>query len=267
MAVAMFLSITSNLAYAEALQGTLKTRVPLWTTAEMQLAMSFANLAVPGVGGIAMQVRYLQRQGVDLATAIAAGGLLSTVAYYAVGAAVVPLALALQPGRFTASLIPTDGVAVLLLGVVVVAALTAVIVWAVPLIRRAAGPPIRQAASSVLEALREPRLVVRLIGGNVVVMLMSAGCLAACVAAFGGTAPFGAILGTNIVIGTIASAVPVSGGSTAVAAVGLSGALVALGVPHASAVAAALADQVAFSYLPAIPGWFASRHLARHDYL
>jgi undecaprenyl-diphosphatase len=216
---------------------------------------------------MAMQVRYLQRQGMDLASAVAAGGLLSTVANYAVGAAVVAAALAVQPGRFSASLIPTHGLAVLALGIMGAAALTAALVAGIPRIRRAVGPPMRQAASSVWGALREPRLMVRLVGGNVVVMLMAAGCLAASLAAFGGTAPFGAILATNIVVGTIASAVPVSGGGTAVAAVGLSGALVALGVSQPVAVAAVLANQLAFSYLPAIPGWFATRHLVRNDYL
>src|SRR6202035_3611860 len=54
-------------------------RLPLWPTTELQVAMSFSNLAVPGIGGTGMQVRYLQKQGVDLPSAIAAGGLLATV--------------------------------------------------------------------------------------------------------------------------------------------------------------------------------------------
>jgi uncharacterized membrane protein YbhN (UPF0104 family) len=177
------------------------------------------------------------------------------------------VALAVQPGRFSASLVPTQGLAVLALGIFLAAALAAAVIAGIPRIRRAVGPPLHQAAASVWGVLREPRLVARLVGGNVAVMLLAAGCLAASLAAFGGTAPFGALLATNIVVGTIASAVPVSGGNTAVAAVGLSGALVALGVPHPVAVAAALGDQLAFSWLPAIPGWFASRHLVRHDYL
>jgi undecaprenyl-diphosphatase len=267
IALALVLSLASNIAYAEALEGTVPTHVPLWPTFEVQVAMSFANLAVPGVGGIAMQVRYLQRQGVDLPSAVAAGGLLSTVGNYVVGAVVVAVALAVQPGRFSASLVPTQGLAVLALGIFLAAALGAAVIAGIPRIRRAVGPPMHQAAASVWGVLREPRLVARLVGGNVAMMLLAAACLAASLAAFGGTAPFGALLATNIVVGTIASAVPISGGSTAVAAVGLSGALVALGVPHPVAVAAALGDQLAFSWLPAIPGWFACRHLVRHDYL
>jgi uncharacterized membrane protein YbhN (UPF0104 family) len=116
-------------------------------------------------------------------------------------------------------------------------------------------------------AVRDPRLVAALIGGNLVVILMTGGILAASLAAFGGSAPFGPILVSTIVVQTVASIVPVSGGGTALSAVGLSGALVALGVSEPVAISAALADQAAFMYLPAIPGWFATRHLARNDYL
>jgi uncharacterized membrane protein YbhN (UPF0104 family) len=43
--------------------------------------------------------------------------------------------------------------------------------------------------------------------------------------------------------------------------------LVAFGVREEVAVATALANQLIYFYVPAIPGWFATRHLARRDYL
>jgi len=49
--------------------------------------------------------------------------------------------------------------------------------------------------------------------------------------------------------------------------VGLSGALVAVGVPQEAAVGAVLANQLVVTYLPAIPGWFATEDLIRRDYL
>ena len=61
--------------------------------------------------------------------------------------------------------------------------------------------------------------------------------------------------------------VPIPGGGTAVGTVGLSAVLVSFGIPDNVAVAAALANQLVYSYLPAIPGWFATKHLFRHDYL
>jgi uncharacterized membrane protein YbhN (UPF0104 family) len=82
-------------------------------------------------------------------------------------------------------------------------------------------------------------------------------CLQACLAAFGATLSFWSLLPANIFLGTLASLVPIPGGSTAVASVGLSGALVAFGVPKEIAVAAVLTNQLVVSYLPAVPGWVA----------
>jgi hypothetical protein len=62
-----------------------------------------------------------------------------------------------------------------------------------------------------------------------------------------------------------ASTVSIPGGGTAVGTVGLSAVLVSFGIPDNVAVATALANQL--SYLPAIPGWFATKHLFQHDYL
>jgi uncharacterized membrane protein YbhN (UPF0104 family) len=68
-------------------------------------------------------------------------------------------------------------------------------------------------------------------------------------------------------ISGIAALIPIPGGGTALSAVGLSGALVAVGVPQAAAVGAVLANQLIVTYLPAIPGWFATEDLIRRDYL
>ena len=59
--------------------GTVPINLPLMRTAELQLSMSFSNLAVPAIGGMAAQIRFLQKQGVDLASAVASGGLLINV--------------------------------------------------------------------------------------------------------------------------------------------------------------------------------------------
>ncbi|MBV8561065.1 MAG: hypothetical protein JO050_09835, partial [Acidimicrobiia bacterium] len=57
------------------------------------------------------------------------------------------------------------------------------------------------------------------------------------------------------------------GGATAVSAIGLSGMLVTLGVPTAAATGAVLSQKIVISYLPAIPGWFASNDLAHQGLL
>jgi uncharacterized membrane protein YbhN (UPF0104 family) len=106
-----------------------------------------------------------------------------------------------------------------------------------------------------------------LITGNVAASFLSGFCLLACLEAYGASLSFWTLLALNIGIGTIASLVPVPGGGAAVSSVGLSGALVAFGVPEGAAVAAVLTNQIVTTYLPAVPGWLATGDLMRHDYL
>jgi uncharacterized membrane protein YbhN (UPF0104 family) len=75
------------------------------------------------------------------------------------------------------------------------------------------------------------------------------------------------LLAANIFVGTIASLIPIPGGNTAVSAVGLSGFLVAAGVPDSIAVAAILADQLVVSFIPAVPGWVATKDMFKRGYL
>jgi glycosyltransferase 2 family protein len=267
IAIAAVLSLAANVAYAIGLQGTVPVQLPLWPTTEVELGMSFSNLAIPAIGGQAMQVRFLQKVGVDLTSAVAASGILSTAGALVASAGLFVLALALDPARVDLSLIPTDGLLALTLGAVVFVALATALVAAVPRLRETVTPHITRATTTMWSALRSPRHVGLLVGGNVLAILLSTWCLQACVIAFGGDTSFWGLLAANIAIMTIASTVPIPGGSTAVGTVGLSAALVSFGVSRDVAVAASLANQLVFYYLPAIPGWFATRHLARHDYL
>jgi uncharacterized membrane protein YbhN (UPF0104 family) len=94
-----------------------------------------------------------------------------------------------------------------------------------------------------------------------------AASLLACLAAFGSSVKFWTLVALNIGITLIASLVPIPGGGTAVSAVGLTGFLAAFGVPTAEATAAVIAHQLAVSYLPAIPGWFATNDLVKKGML
>ena len=96
---------------------------------------------------------------------------------------------------------------------------------------------------------------------------MSALCLFACVKAYGGSVDFAPILVANIIVGTIASLIPVPGGNTLVSAVGLSTALVAFGLSDTVAVAAVITQQLIATYLPGLPGWFATNDMLSHGYL
>ena len=68
--------------------------------------MSFSNLAIPAVGGMAAQIRFLQKQGVDLASAVASGGLLINVGNIVANTVLLFIAIALSPDTFRAQSIP-----------------------------------------------------------------------------------------------------------------------------------------------------------------
>jgi uncharacterized membrane protein YbhN (UPF0104 family) len=128
-------------------------------------------------------------------------------------------------------------------------------------------PPVIRAAGSLWTAIRSPRQLALLIGGNVLATLLAAWCLQACLLAFGGHVSFWPLLAANVGVITIASTVPIPGGGAAVGTVGLSAVLVAFGVREDVAVATVLTNQLIYFYIPAVPGWFATRHLAKRDYL
>ncbi|HWC39946.1 MAG TPA: lysylphosphatidylglycerol synthase domain-containing protein [Acidimicrobiales bacterium] len=265
--VAFALAVGNNLAYAVAYMGTIAMRLPFWRTAEMQTAVRFSNLAVPGVGGAAVQIRYLQKQGADIASAVTAGGFLSGFSAIVVQLGIFALALALAPNSINLGKIDTSNAAELLLIVVLVVSAGVGVVFGVPRIRRTVLPPLHQAASTLWAAMRSPRQLLLLLGGNAVATFVTSFVLLTCLEAYGAHLSVWTLLVVNIAVGTIASLVPIPGGPTAVGAIGISGALVTLGVANEKAVAAVLTYQVVNTFLPAVPGWFATRDMIDHDYL
>jgi uncharacterized membrane protein YbhN (UPF0104 family) len=267
LVVAMVISLLTNFATAIALMGTVPINLPLVRTAELQLSMSFSNLAVPAIGGMAAQIRFLQKQGVDLASAVASGGLLINVGNIVAQVMLLGVALALSPTSIHTDPIPTQKIVTLVLIAILLIVLVVGLVMGIPKLRKLVVPPTRAAATTLWAAVRSPRRVALLLGGNAINAIMYAGVYAACIAAFGGSVNFWTLLSLNIIISTLASLVPIPGGNTAVSSVGMSGALVAVGVPTSIAVAAVLADQLVSSFLPAVPGWWATNDLLHDDYL
>jgi undecaprenyl-diphosphatase len=265
--VAIIVSFATNLATAIALMGTVSVRLPLWRTAELQLSMSFSNLAVPAIGGLAAQIRFLQKQGADLASAVASGGILMNAGNIVVQILMFIVAIALSPVTIKTGKIPVSSIESLVLIAIVVIVLALALILGVPKIRRLVVGPVKSAWTTIWTAIRSPRQLFLLLTGNAINALMYAFVLLACIEAFGGSLNFWTVLAINIFVSTIASLVPVPGGNTAVSAVGLSGALAAAGVPTDIAVAAVLTDQLVANFLPAVPGWWATKNLLDDGYL
>ncbi len=263
LAAAFALAMLSNFGYALALMGASTRHLPLGATVELQVATSFSNVAVP-LGGAGLQVRFLQKQGVDLASAVAAGGILSTLAGVAIQLAMLAVAIPLSPHAIN---VPFKGIGVAGAGLAAIFLVGGVLVASVPLLRRHFLVPAEHAVQSVMAALRSPSRLALLVIGNVLATLLVTLSLLACVLAYGHGVSFWSLLAVQITVSTVASLVPIPGGSTAVGSVGLSGALALFGVPQDVAVAAVLTNQVVATYLPAIPGWIATQRMTRRDLL
>ncbi|HEY8216449.1 MAG TPA: lysylphosphatidylglycerol synthase transmembrane domain-containing protein [Acidimicrobiia bacterium] len=267
LAAALVISFLTNFATAVSLMGTVPITLPLIRTAELQLSMSFSNLAVPAVGGMAAQIRFLQKQGVDLASAVASGGLLANVGNIFACALLFIVAFFLSPTTIDTGEIPVSEIVKIAILAAVLIGIVTVLIFKVPKLRTLVLPPVKSAVTTMRDALRSPRRVFELLVGNIVNALMYATVMLFCIYAFGGSINFWTLLAINIFVSTLASLVPIPGGGTAVSAVGMSGALTAVGIPTEVAVAAVLANQLVANFIPAVPGWFATNNLLHDDYL
>lgn len=261
--LAFALGMLRDVVYGITFLGNVPVRLPIWPSIELQVAMAFSNLAVPVAADSAIQVRFLQRNGLDVASAIATGGVLSTVTEIAVQVGLFIVALRLAPDTLDFGRIDATKLEVLVACVFVVLAIAAAVILGVRRVRLLVLPPVRRALRSIWHAVRSPARLALLVGGNIAAQLLTAASLVACLAAFGAHVEFWSVLAISIGVGLVSSLVPVPGGGIAVSAVGLAGMLTAVGVPQSTSAAAVLAYQVAHSYVPAIPGWFATHDLIR----
>ncbi len=265
--VALAVSFSTNFASGLSLVGSVRQRVPYLRTVELQLSLSFTNLAVPAVGGLASEIRYLQKQGVDLASAATAGGVVQGAADVIATVSVFLVALYLSPVHFSFGKVDTSSVIQIALIALVVVLVAIAVIFGVPRIRKKVMAPVRDAWATLSDVVRSPRQVTELLVGQTVNNLLYGLVLYFCVAAFGPPVNFWAVLAANIGISSIADTVPVPGGSTAVGSVGVAAALTAAGATQEAAVAASLAYQLASTFIPAIAGWFCVRNLLSEDYL
>ena len=262
--LALVLSLATNIPYAIALMGCVPIRLPLWPTTETQLAMSFGNLAIPAIGGIAIQIRFLQKRGLDLASAVAAGGLLSTVANVVCQILLFVIAVVLSPTTVDIGPIDTASAIEVVLIVIVV-----ILVGD----RDHLGNPA--AAQSDRPARRECRehgvgrgalpATARVCSCSATSVCRSS--TASCCSR--ASRPTAAASTTGRCSRTTSASRRSRRSSRSRAAVprsppsGCRERSSRSGVPEAVAVSAILTQQLVVSYIPAVPGWWASNDLLK----
>jgi uncharacterized membrane protein YbhN (UPF0104 family)/membrane-associated phospholipid phosphatase/tRNA A-37 threonylcarbamoyl transferase component Bud32 len=258
LAIGLVVSAASYLAAAVAQLGAVDQALALGRTTLVQVASSFANRLTPAsLGGIGLNVRYLQRAGMDRPSAVAA-----VAVNTAAGALVHVLGLLVATvlighARLGAAHIPKGWPALVML--VTALALGGLALWS-PLGRRRVVAPALRAGRELAAVLRRPGKAAQLLGGSAGVTLAYALTLASCLAAFGAHVPLVSTIAVYLAGAAVASISPTPGGLGAMEAALVAG-LTAVGAPAGPAVAGVLAFRLLTFWLPILPGWLAYRTL------
>ena len=266
--VAIAFSALTYLASAIGLLGGVSVRMPFWPTVLCQGASSFVNRVSPSnVGGMALNVRFLQKSGVEPSAGVAAVGVnaLAGALVHAALLAIFFVWAGRSPGR--AFKLPSSSTLLVILGV---AAAVIGIVIATRQGRNFAArkvlPSLRSSLASLGRVARSPVRLGLLFGGSALVTLSYVGALAAGVEAFGGGASIAKIGAVYMAASVVAAATPTPGGVGGYEAAAITG-LTGIGISSAAAVSAVVISRLATYWLPVLPGWLAWRLLQRLGYV
>ena len=266
IAVALGVSLITYVGACLSLLAFVPERLPFWRTTGVQVASGFVNLMAPaGVGGAALNARYLQRSGVRAGVAVAAVGL-TQLSGFVVTVALLVLVGALTGVREESRLLPSATT----LTVLVVALVLVVMALTLPPVRawawRRARPIAAQTLPRLLDVLQQPGRLLLGLSGNLVITVGYLLALDACLRAFGVTVPLADLAIVYLAGSAIGSAAPTPGGLGAVEAALVAG-LTATGVPGAEAVSATLLFRTLTFWLRVPPGWLALTLLSRRGHL
>jgi glycosyltransferase 2 family protein len=250
------------MAWATALMGCVNADLPFVPTVITQVSCNFLNLITPnGIGGTALQIDYLHKQGVPVASGGSAMVLSSGVA----GA--MQMGLFLLGAAITATAIQTSDSSTsnASLWVIALGAALIGIVLAIPKIRGKVVPAVKRAASDIWAVLRNPRKAMQLFGGDLAGNLIYPALLGLCLLAFHQRLDYAQLIVVQVGSGMISNVAPVPGG-IGVQEAALTAGLTSFGVPATPALAAVLVYRGITFALPAFTGFFTLRWLRARGY-
>jgi uncharacterized membrane protein YbhN (UPF0104 family) len=251
-------------AWATALMGCVNKDLPFVPTLLTQVACSFLNLITPnGIGGTALQLDYLHKQDVPVASAGSAM-VLST----GVGGA-IQMILFLGAAAITSTAVETSSSSdssgsTTLIVIAVVAALVG-IVLAIPKIRGKVVPAVKRAATDIWTVIRTPKKALQLIGGDTAGNLIYPALLGLCLLAFHQHLDFAQLVVVQVGAGMVGNVAPVPGG-IGVTEAALTGGLTAFGIPPTPALATVIVFRAITFAIPPIFGFFTLRWLRAKGY-
>ena len=253
--------------------GSVAGPLPFGRAVAVEFANSFSALAGGTAAVFATRVRFFQRQGYDATVALSSGAIMATSSWIAI--AVLFLAsLPFAWGNIHIEATPESGgdskLVWIILAVVVVVAVAAGLVLAVPRLRRLAAdklrPKVRDIWGNLKQVASSPHKLALLVGGSFGSELLVAMTLSVSLRAFGDHLNLPTLYVVIFLAGIIGGISPSPGGMGVVEA-GMILGLTAAGVSESDATAAVFIQRLFTSYLPPIWGWITLVWMRKREYL
>ncbi|HEU5429904.1 MAG TPA: lysylphosphatidylglycerol synthase transmembrane domain-containing protein [Actinocrinis sp.] len=264
--VAVFASVMTYVAAGMVLTGFIPERLPVVRNFLVQVAAGFVSIVAPAaVGGVALNTRYLQKQGIGTGPAVSAVGASQAVGFIMHIALIAAFSFIANTGTGAHSFAPSTVVIAILLAIGVIAMVT---IGVKPLRKYAVArlkPFFEGTLPRLLDVAQNPRKLSIGLGGTILLSLMNALCLWASVLTISPHANI-SYATTAVVFLTaqaIGSVIPVPSGIGTVE-LAMAGALTSIGgLPALVGTPAVFIFRLLRTYLPVIPGYFAFAHLQR----
>ena len=255
-------SFATYVAAAFNIMGSVPERLPLISTVLAQFAGTFINRITPvKVGGMATNVRFMQKNGLELSVAVAGVGVSS------VGTVIMHMGLlilfVLLIGRNAADFVELPSGTAVLIGLVAIFTLSGLVVY-LPfgrkIVKERVWPVVKKSGEGIVQVATSPLKAVMLLGGAFAMIMSYITALWFSLAAFGGGLGFFEIGVVFLAAQALGQVAPTPGGIGAVEAAMIA-AMTALGLEASVAVPTVFLYRVATFWLPILPGVFALRKL------
>ncbi len=258
---ALLFSLATYVGAGQTLVSLCPVRLSLLRSTEVHLASSVVSLVAPaGVGGAAINLRFLNRKGVPTAVGVATVTLVQVVQF--IVTVLLLLVLATTTGHSTGLTLPSGWV---LAGAGAVAAAATVIVL-VPSLRSWVWvhiePTYKQVWPRLVWVMSNPRRLALGIGGALLLSLSYILAFGASLWAFGYTLPFSVLAITYLASNTVGSVVPSPGGIGPVE-LALTAGLVTAGIPSGVALSTAVVYRLVTFWAPIPAGWLSLQRLQK----
>lgn len=265
MLIAFGFSLVTYLGAAIPVVAYTPEKIRLWDATLTQVAASIVTVVAPaGIGPAAVNLRFLNRRGIDTPLAVA------TVAFIQASQFVVTLATLLivlfTTGRSTQVELPSSSilivVSVLTVGIGVTVAIPQVRRWAWKRLQ----PTWTQIWQRLVWVIGQPRRLAYGIAGNLLMTVCFILTFTSSLAAFGYTLDPTTLTVTYLASNTLGSVIPSPGGIGPVEAA-LTGGLTVAGVPSGIAISAALLYRLVTFYGRLPLGWIGLRIMTKQGKL